>query len=527
MLLSLFTRIYLTVLLTLVLTSVSVMLVLHQINQHRFADYTAERVHAFATLLEINSRAVPDERLTGWLAILSRLTGADWRMATSEQQPALDSQWWSQSARVVLATGRESAPLIEAQVTDWDELLVGTGLLMVNALSLVPTAERNPRLQALVTAAGLPASPVSVSRESLGFLQQRQLEQGQAVISSQNRPFTAPQHQIYIPMGQGNALKLGPVAPFIWLTPLGLLMLTGVVLPAVGVVIYGALVPLQRRMRRMIKAVDAIEHTPSSVAVPEHPADELGTMGQHVNRMAARLVRFAQRNREINQAVSHDLKTPLAQFKFALELLKPESRQAYAVGKMHQSVGEMESLIEELLLYHSLAEQPASDSSQVTDLASLVPAVLDSLPNPAGLACRLELARGPLRVAGEERLLRRLFGNLLANAFNYGHGQVTLSVRRGAQGRFDIAIEDDGPGIPAAERERVFEPFYRLDQTREAGHRGHGLGLAISRDIVTNLNGTLNIAASASGGCRVVLQLPQALQSQTNNEHHAAQDALK
>lgn len=511
MLLSLFTRIYLTVLLTLVLTSISVILVLDQFNRHRFADFTEQRVQALSALIEVNSSDIADERLTAWLAILSRLTGADWRLSTGETRPGVDSQWWSERARVILTTGRNATPQIEAEVTDWDELLIGTGFLMVNALSLVPTDQRDQRLGELTKAAGLSAAPVSISAESLGFLQQRQLEQGQAVITSQNQPLTAPRQHFYIPMGQGNALKLGPVKPFTWLTPLGLLTLIGVVLPVVGLIIYLALVPLKRRMNHMIRAVDAIEHTPSSVAVPEHPADELGTMGQHINRMAARLVRFGQRNRDINQAVSHDLKTPLAQFKFALELLKPESRQAYAVGKMHQSIGEMESLIEELLLYHSLADTPVSDGRQQTDLASLVPSVLSSLTKPAELECIATLDQPELMVVGEERLLRRLLSNLLSNAIGYGNSRIVVTVRSGQRKHIQIRIEDDGPGIPEAERERVFEPFYRLDTSRESGHRGHGLGLAISRDIVTNLGGSIMIGASTQGGCQVDVHLPQSV----------------
>lgn len=524
---SLFTRIYLTVLLTLVLTAVTVVLVLHQVNRHRFTDFTEHRGHALTTLININSDAVPDDRLTNWLAIVSRLTGTDWRLAPADRATTPDGQWWTERARLIVATGRPSMPMIQAQVADWDELLIGTGFLMVNALSLVPSTERDQRLEALVSAAGIPATPVSISAESLGFLQQRQLAQGQAVVTNQNRPFTAPQQQIYVPMGQGNALRLGPVEPFTWLTPLGLLLMTGLLLPAVGVVIYIALVPLKRRMSQMIRAVDAIQHTPASVAVPEHPADELGTMGQHINRMAAGLVRFAQRNKDINQAVSHDLKTPLAQLKFAMELLKPETRQDYAVGKMHQSIAEMEALVDELLLYHSLAEPSASNRLPNIDLAQLVPSVLDSLPCPADIDCVVELPPGQLHVSGEERMLRRLLSNLVGNAYHYGHSRVTLGATRAQQDRLLMTIEDDGPGIPDADKERVFEPFYRLDRTREAGIRGHGLGLAICRDIVTNLGGTIIIEDGTVGGCRVAIALPLAtLHGQTKDEQRTAPDAL-
>lgn len=505
--LSLFSRIYLTVLLTLVLTTAGVILVLDQVNRHRFAGFAQERTDSLQALVALNWELTLDDRLTDWLAILSRLTGTSWQLSQAGE-PSISSQWWSEQAEVVLPLGGESGQLIQARISNWDELLTGTGYLMINALSLVPASERDQRLAELVDITGLPAQPVHTDGEPLGFLQRRQLEQGQAVIRTAGSPLVQSQRSLYIPMGQGNALKLGPVVQFAWLTPFGFMLLIALILPAIGGMIYLSLTPIKRRMGRMTRAVDAIQDTPGQVAVPEKPADELGKMGHHINRMAASLVDFGRRNKELNQAVSHDLKTPLAQLKFALELLKPSDQQAFMVGRMHQSIADMESLIDELLLYHSLSNDTSSTNDDTTDLARMLSDLVDNLETPSGMSLDTEIPQSPGWVRGEARLLRRLLSNLVGNALKYGRNKVKISLTSRDDDCFRLLVEDDGPGVPEAAREHVFEPFYRLDKSRESGVRGHGLGLSISRDITRLLGGSLSLGDAEAGGCRVTLLLP-------------------
>lgn len=506
---TLFTRIYVTVLLTLVFTTVGVVLALDQVNRQRFAVFAEERFEAARTLIELNWRSVPADNLQNSLAVLSRLTGTAWQPAPEGSQVSVSSHWWREEAEVTLPLGSEPRYWVQARISDWDELLTGTGYLLLNALSLAPVEERDWQLTRLVADMGLPARPVSMADEPLGFLQRRQLEQGQAVIRVESPPLVQSKQILYIPMGQGNALKLGPVVQFSWLTPLGLLVLIAAVLPAIGALIYLTLLPLKRRMARMIRAVDEIQIHPDTVNVPEKPGDELGTMGRHINHMAGRLVEYGRRSKELNQAVSHDLKTPLAQLKFAMELLKPSAEQGFMLDRMHQSVDDMEALVNELLLYHSLSHASADQKNEITDLNRLIPDVLDALDTPEEITLASNFPHpGPLTVAGEERLLRRLLVNVLGNALKYGRRQVKLEAHHSAGDPVQIVIEDDGPGIPPTERERVFEPFYRIDQTREANKRGHGLGLSISRDIVHLLGGSLRLGASDLGGCRVTLWLP-------------------
>lgn len=522
---SLFTRVYINLILALVVTVFSVWVTLDLVNRYRFSQFTDHRVAAIQTVLNRNDSAVPEDRLADWSAILSRLTGADWQRADETAETGVRRpRWRSEQADITLPLG-DRATRVQAQVADWDELLIGTGYLMVNALSLADVDQREQTLNLLAARSGLPLRPVSLDGEDLGFLQQRQLQQGQAVLVNHSMGLTADQQTLYIPMGQGNALTLGPVSRFEWMTPLGLILLASMALIMLGSLIYLTLRPLRLRLARMTQAVDAIEHTPDSVNVPDTPSDELGAMGDHINRMAARLVDYGRRNKALNQAVSHDLKTPMAQFKFALAMLKPEDRQLYVVDKMNQAIGDMESLVDELLLFHSLSHTP-TDRDARTNLTGLIGDVVESLDTNPDMAWQITLPEGDIWVSGEERLMRRLLLNLLTNAVNYGRRTVRVDAHCRENGLVDLTIDDDGPGIPIAERKRVLEPFYRLDPSREGDVRGHGLGLAISQDIVTLLDGTLTLGASDLDGCRVTVTLPS-LQTLTMNQHPEKRDRLQ
>jgi two-component system, OmpR family, sensor kinase len=132
----------------------------------------------------------------------------------------------------------------------------------------------------------------------------------------------------------------------------------------------------------------------------------------------------------------------------------------------------------------------------------------------------VRIADGLGLVDGDCRLLMRAVGNLLGNAAKYGAGRVLLSAARGSDGQLVIAVEDDGPGIPAAERERVFAPFYRLDSSRDRASGGFGLGLAIAHKAVALHGGSLAVEDGETGkesgekadgglsGARFVIRLP-------------------
>src|SRR6185437_5799449 len=189
---------------------------------------------------------------------------------------------------------------------------------------------------------------------------------------------------------------------------------------------------------------------------------------------------------------SHELRTPLARIAVAVSLLgeqaDPRTRES-----LKRDIAELDQLIEQILLTSRLEAVPALDRREPIDLLALA----------AEEAAHYDLEAGgdPVTVAGDRLLLRRLIRNLVENARRHaGDGPIDISVVREG-GQAVLEVRDDGPGVPAGERERIFEPFYRLASTRESG-RGSGLGLALVREIARRHGGEAVCLAAEGGGSR-------------------------
>jgi two-component system OmpR family sensor kinase len=231
-------------------------------------------------------------------------------------------------------------------------------------------------------------------------------------------------------------------------------------------------------------------------------------LAERINHMAGRIEALLQSQASLLHSVSHELRTPIARLGFGLELLASKTDDP-ALGQrivaMERDLAELDELVKELLGMARLDSGQALRTSSV-DLAPLLRECADGLqPVPEGLAC--ELAPGLGSIEGDPRLLARAADNLLRNAAKYGSRHVVLSARREA-GQVVIAVEDDGPGIPEAERERIFEPFFRLDRSRDRATGGFGLGLSIARKAVLLHGGRLIAEDSELGGARFVMTLP-------------------
>jgi two-component system osmolarity sensor histidine kinase EnvZ len=214
-------------------------------------------------------------------------------------------------------------------------------------------------------------------------------------------------------------------------------------------------------------------------------------------QMRDRIQRQIRQRTEILAGVSHDLRTPLTRMKLALELMDGD---AAAMG-LKSDVGEMERLVN---LYLDFARGEGTESPVETDIALL----LEDLAAAArrdGTPLTVE-PPAELVIPVRPNALSRCLANLLANARRYGR-QVWLSAVAVEDG-VDILIDDDGPGIPAAERERVFQPFVRLDASRNPSTGGVGLGLTIARDVARGHGGEVRLETSPHGGLRARVHLP-------------------
>jgi len=247
-----------------------------------------------------------------------------------------------------------------------------------------------------------------------------------------------------------------------------------------------------------------------SVRARLKPSDAVYPLAERINHMAGRIEDLMEAQRSLLHSVSHELRTPIARLEFALELLDAKARDpelSRRIAAMEGDLSELNNLVKELLDMSKLDSARTLQGAPV-DLDALLRDCCATLP-PSLQQVACELADGLGTIEVDARLLARAVGNLLRNAQKYAQGRIVLSAQRTPDG-VEIAVDDDGPGIPLDERDRIFDPFYRLDRSRDRATGGFGLGLSIAQKAVVLHGGSLQVETSKLGGARFVITLPGA-----------------
>jgi signal transduction histidine kinase len=267
---------------------------------------------------------------------------------------------------------------------------------------------------------------------------------------------------------------------------------------------------------RALRAVDAMRRRVESVTAGAVPSvsfaegdDEVGRLGHTLNVMVARLAAAHARQVQFAADASHELRSPLANMRVAVEVAKahPEQADWPEVADDVLAQGQrMQELVDDLLLLARTGGDTPPSWREHVDLADVVAEVL-ARPAMVSAPIRCDALR-PAVVRGGRAELTRVVTNLVDNALRYASSQVTVSVT--AAGRWaELVVVDDGPGIPPGDRERVFERFVRLDDHRGRPAGGTGLGLAIVRELVVAHAGTVTVG-DAHPGATFVVRLPRA-----------------
>lgn len=225
---------------------------------------------------------------------------------------------------------------------------------------------------------------------------------------------------------------------------------------------------------------------------------ELRSTIEAFNRMQDRLRRFLEDRTQMLAAISHDLRAPLARLRLRAEFVEDEEQQR----KMFGELATMNAMIDSTLAFARDAAR--QEPRKLVDLSVLVEDVCEDVMDSGGAA----LYRGPRGIAVTCRPsdMRRAITNLVDNAIKYG-GSARVDLLR-EDNRVVVVIDDDGPGIPLKEYERVFAPFYRLEPSRDPGNGGVGLGLSVARTIAREHGGEVTLGNRESGGLSVRVELP-------------------
>jgi two-component system, OmpR family, osmolarity sensor histidine kinase EnvZ len=217
-------------------------------------------------------------------------------------------------------------------------------------------------------------------------------------------------------------------------------------------------------------------------------------------QMRERIDRFVQQRTDMLAGISHDLKTPLTRMRLQLAMMPKDAD----IEAMQADLAEMERMLNE---YLEFARGEGSDVVEPVALGGLAAEAVANAERAHRAGDRIKLGQvDDLTIAVRRHALMRCLTNLIDNALKYG-GHAEVSVKRGGR-RVEIAVDDDGPGIPEGRREEAFRPFHRLDEGRNLQVGGVGLGLTIARDIARSHGGDIHLQDSARGGLRAVIRLP-------------------
>ena len=258
---------------------------------------------------------------------------------------------------------------------------------------------------------------------------------------------------------------------------------------------------IRNQVRAIERLADAAEAFGRGESVPRfkpHGAREVRAAATAFLDMRARIQRHIEQRTALLASVSHDLRTPLTRLRLELALAPPFKRAAAMQGDLD----EMEHMIDEYLAF---ARGEAGEAIQTVSVPELLERAAEDVRR-GGSEVKV-VAPQSMDIQVRPLAFRRALNNLAGNAASHGE-HVRLSARILPSGGYEIAVEDDGPGIPDDMHEEAFRPFSRLDASRNQNRKGVGLGLAIARDVARGHGGDITLGRSDLGGLKALIRLP-------------------
>ncbi|MGE8549951.1 MAG: sensor histidine kinase BfmS, partial [Acinetobacter calcoaceticus] len=352
---------------------------------------------------------------------------------------------------------------------------------------------------------------VNLDSEQIGRLRQDQsvmLYKDSATMRGTTISIVSP-----IPNHPAQVLVLGPVPMFNWM-PLQLsagITLFSLFLLSLGV--YGLILPLERKIRQVRYALNRMKSGDLSLRVPIEGSDEMANLASSYNNMSDHIQRLIEAQRELMRAVSHELRTPVARIRFGTEMLAEEddyNHRMHQVDMIDKDIEALNTLIDEIMTYAKLEQgTPSLDFAEIAlfDVLDQVVVETEALKTQK----EIELVAPPvyLKVDAERRYLHRVVQNLVGNAVRYCDNKVRITGGIHSDGMAFVCVEDDGAGIPEQDRQRVFEAFARLDDSRTRASGGYGLGLSIVSRIAYWFGGEIKVDESPTlGGARFIMTWP-------------------
>ena len=308
----------------------------------------------------------------------------------------------------------------------------------------------------------------------------------------------------------GGGPRRGSDHPLAWLRPpYGFWWTLGLAGLGVMIGVFPVARRLTQRLEGLQRGVQRWGEGDLSARLPEGGQDEVADLSRRFNAAAERVqslmasqAALLQSQKSLLANASHELRSPLARIRMAIELVGAQGSPT-ARAEIQRNIAELDQLVDEILLASRLDAREADVGTvELVDLIGL------AAEECARVDADLDVSAAPngLEVQGITKLLRRAVRNLLENARRYSSGEITVTLLRGPH-HAEVRVCDRGPGVPPGQRERIFEPFYRLPGASERAG-GVGLGLALVRSIAGRHKGTVHCEDREGGGACFVLWFP-------------------
>lgn len=519
---SIFFRIYMGALIAALLAGLAGYVSMQVVNSYRLSAYLDSVARGTFTLIAQGAARHTGDKRTEWLQIIERVTDLAFEQRGSVQNlregqqtqltkngllivPLIDEQ----AADIYVSLPASEPHYLIARVTNINERLARTtALLVLNELGRWKSTERERVFAELKEIFGYPIARVKKSKAGLSAAQLRRLKRGDVFVDIGDTTYSQPVIRVFAPFGNSSdVLTLGPIPLFDWY-PLKLMLVIGVsILLTLLLTTYLLITPLQRRLDRIAGALNRMGETVIKPEVPEEGSDALTDLARQINTLATRVQKLLASQQELTRAVSHELRTPVSRLTFRLALLEDENGSASQLEGMGRDLQDLNTLIDEILIYATLEQGEPQLQMEHFDLVELIYGVEQEECLSNSVIKVSKYIDQDAVVCADRYYLKRAIKNLLSNALRYAKTEVSFVYERDGD-EHCLTVRDDGPGIPTEQYEQILKPFTKLDSSRTHASGNYGLGLSIVDQIMCWHGGCVVVNNNRFGGADFTLSWP-------------------
>lgn len=521
---STFLKIYTAILCWALLIALISYLTVDVVNKRRYETYITASIGGTFSLIAAGIERHRGEKRQQWIDALEKITGLGFNLSTFSQRQGFNQHNFAQgsqslfvqsnmqlkSADITIAVANDT--FVSTRIYDINHALTRiSALLVLNELGRHPKPHREAALYQLNEQFNHSLALLEPQQMSLDPAQWRQLNRGDIVTTLANTSTSDPSIQVYAPFGNsGRFLKIGPIPVFQWY-PISL------ILPFVFVATLSLLALAFLHVHTLAKKLNTLEHGIKKAATNEAQPiiikgnDGFTKMATSINDMILRIDHLVSQQRQLTNDISHELRTPIAKMMFRIEnVLHHNPALSPDLIGIQQDLNSLNAMTDEMLSYARL-DYTQNIDSHTFNLAIYTATIFSDLRQQYPSITFVLKVPSSCSVYGDKTLLLRAIENLVLNACRHCREKVLFAASFNTDGAILLKVEDDGPGIAKANRERVFDPFIRIDTSRQSSAGGFGLGLSIVKRIVLLHKGQITLTKSLQlGGAAFTVSIPSA-----------------